>query len=94
MDLMLDKILNAAGPLGVLVAVVFMFLRAMQFQSNEHRTFLQSLTNQHQTFLKALTDEHIVAREESRVIIAENTVAMKDNTRALGALSRSVEAKI
>jgi hypothetical protein len=72
METMLQKILADAPQMGVLLVVVWMFLRAMEKRDS---------------FIKQLHDEHIEARRAQQTAIADNTAATIDLTRSFKSLN-------
>lgn len=65
MDTVIDKILTTGGPLGVLVVVVWLFLKAQKDNRDsaiqERKEFMDKIHDLH--------GEHISARAESRVVL-------------------------
>ena len=66
MEQILQKLLAEAPNMGVLLIVIYLFLKAQEKRDS---------------FIKQLHDEHIEARKESKDAIKENTVATIELTR-------------
>ena len=90
MDMILDKILNVGGPLGVLVCVVWIFVKAFQTANEEHRTWMKGLMDNNQAWVERMHLDHINARAETRICLEKNTVAMIENTKSNGELNFSI----
>lgn len=92
MDLVFDKLLAAGGPLGVLVIVVYLFLRALKERDEAHRVWLSTTLEGWKQTLNAIDERHLVAREDSRHCMEGVTKALIENTRATQSLSESVRS--
>lgn len=90
MDTLLKEMLTTGGPLGVLVCVVFIFVRDRHVASLEHRAWLDSIMKSNQEVLKQLHDDHMVARQISANALDKNTAAMMANTAAMQTVAEAV----
>ncbi len=87
---MLDKILSTAGPLGVLVVVVYMFLKSLKERDEAHRAWMTATLESWKQTIASIDERHLMARQDSRDAIESFTKAVVDNTRATQQLSESV----
>lgn len=83
MDPLIEKVLTAGGSLGVLVAVVYLFLQQQRVTAREHRAWMDQLLAGNRAWLEKMHSDHLDARRESRDALNRNTSAMDQNTRAL-----------
>lgn len=90
MDMILDKIIAIGGPLGVLVVVVFIFVKAFRDTSASQQVWLESLMKNNQAWVERMHLDHIAAREQTRVCLDKNTAAMIENSAASRELTMSV----
>ena len=72
-DTLIKEALTQAPSLGVLVIVVWLFLRFMERS-------MQSL----QSMMREMHTQHMEAREQSRLVISENSQVMRDFVEAKG----------
>lgn len=79
MDALFEKLLTTGGPLGVLVAVVYLFLRYLTVRDRDQRMWMERMHS-----------EHLLARTETRLSLEKNTTSMDRNTTAIGDLAKSV----
>ena len=83
MDTLIEKLLTTGGPLGVLVCVVWIFVRAGRDAAAEHRAWMDETIKNNQLWIERMHGEHILAREETRHCLDKNTAAMEQNTVAM-----------
>jgi hypothetical protein len=90
MDTLIKDLITMGGPLGVLVVVVWIFVKDRHTESVEHRSWMESLTRTSLESMRMLHDDHIAARKEAMVCMNKNTDAMLANTSAMGAVAEAV----
>ncbi len=81
MDIFLEKLL-AQGPLGVLVACVFLFLYFNEKTARAVRAWQAEEAKANREMIERMHGDHIVARTETRLSLDKNTAAMMENTAA------------
>jgi len=94
MDAIFKELLTQGGPLGVLVVVVWIFVRDRHTSSIEHRAWMEQMLKSSQDTFKSMHADHLTARQETRECLRENTRAMIQNTDAMQKLSTLVNGKI
>ena len=83
-------LITIGGPLGVLVVVVYLFLKAGHVIVTEHRSWMETLSNTTIASMRSLHEDHILERRAAIACVEKNTAAIVENTKAMGAVAWSV----
>jgi hypothetical protein len=84
MDQLIEKLITNGGPLGVLVIIVYVFLKDRKEQTTEHRAWMSQTIRDNQEHINSLSKEHLNERVLTRVCIDQNTSALREVTKTIG----------
>ena len=83
MDTLVKELITMGGPLGVLVLVVWMFLK-----------FLEKTREADRDMMRGFNAQHLDARAQTNVALNANAEATRRNTEALQSLEQTVRSRL